>query len=56
MGLGALAAGRFEQEPDAALGLIDPIFEKAGGGYVSGVIAEGMDGAHPEDERFFVLA
>ena len=51
-----LSSGSFEQEPDAPLGLIDPIFEKTDGGYVSGVIAEAVDGTHAQDQSFFVLA
>ncbi len=51
-----LSPGCFEQEPDAALALIDPVFEEACGSDVAGIIADGMGGEHAQDQSFFVFA
>ena len=48
-------ASGFEEEPGAALGLVDPVFDEAGGGHVFGVVAEGVAGAQAEDEALFVF-
>ena len=32
-------AGDLEEEPSAALGFVDPVFEQAGCGYVTGIVA-----------------
>src|ERR1700754_3055098 len=45
----------FEEEPAAALGLIDPVFEKAGGGDVFSIVAEGVYGAHAEGQGLLVF-
>ena len=39
-------AGRLEQEPDAALGLVDPDLEQAGGRHVAVLVAGGVQAAH----------
>jgi hypothetical protein len=49
-------AGDLEEEPDAALGLVNPIFKQAGGGHVVRLVTQAVRGEHAEHERLIVLA
>src|SRR3984885_7369933 len=48
-------ASDFKEEPGAALGFVDPVFEQAGGGYVFGIVAKIVDREHFIDEFLVVV-
>jgi hypothetical protein len=50
-----VGTGGFEEEPATALGLIDPVFEEGGGGYISGVVTDIMCCAHGEGESLLIF-
>src|ERR1700722_9924884 len=54
--LAARISGRFEQEPGAAFGLVDPDFQEARGGDIAVFVADAVDRAHSPDELLVVVA
>src|SRR5271170_781046 len=49
-------ARRFEQEPGAAFGLVDPDFQQTRGSDVAVFVADAVDLAHSHDELLVVVA
>jgi hypothetical protein len=51
-----LSASCLKEEPNAALALIDPIFEEAGGGNIACFITDCVDRSHARNQGLLVLA
>jgi hypothetical protein len=51
----SLSAGCFEQEPNAALPLVDPVFQQTGSGNIAGIVAQCVYCAHTQDQPLLIF-